>query len=73
MEQREVLCKAMYDVTNDGDVEKCLSDLLYTASETGVISISVDEDDVAALFKLTSLAIYYAYMEDGKVPDELRM
>lgn len=46
-----------------------LSDLLYTASESGIINVFCDFEDIEVIAKIYNMAIEYGNV----VPEELRM
>lgn len=68
--KRENLLKAMQEMKVDlGDVE-ALQELLYTATETGIIDCAVGIEDMPNIIRLVCLAAQY---RGGRVPESLRM
>jgi hypothetical protein len=70
-DQRDNLSKEMNEIKVDKATLRALSELTYTASETGLIPFAFhDEADMAAMVRLVELSRLYA---TSGVPSKLRM
>jgi hypothetical protein len=74
-EKRENLLKEMGLVdlsVFNSNMFKVMDELLYTASETGIIEVRPSKEGFETLLKLLVLAEQYQYRPNG-IPNELRM
>lgn len=68
--QYDNLMREMESLDIDDETIDALSELTYTAEETGVLQFSVAHEDCRTIIALVRLAERYS---SGKVPSHLRM
>lgn len=69
MKQQEILEEILANIHLNYPNEAVLMELMYTASETGILDVNTDPEDIETIVKIFQLAIGYG----DKVPEELRM
>lgn len=66
--KRDSLLKEMKSEVVNPDLLRNISELMYTASETGVLPFRMDKDDLESFLKIYRVAAKY-----NKIPETLRM